>query len=333
LEATVFEGFEGLSSGLDAASSGCFANYEELAEVSSSDEPPHLLDGESEVGEPDGSEGAHSEAESQPTLVQILADVGAHTGWHWPAAPAAAAEFEGLAESTWWAQVADEANAEDEEDQFVEELEPAWAQAAFDSEAELAAQRAKIAATKGRATYGPCGMASHSRQLTAPDAAWGSAQGAAAVAGGRRSRANRRGRQGQPQQASVAASSAAGVKAAAVVECKAAVVEEIGTTTNECGEEVAEALGLLCRGCLRRLLLEQRAEACGIVLECEEHLGDRKMSRSDRAGVRRTLNRSQAHADKVDVELGELEGFTIGEGCECKGIKQDGIEEGTLSCV
>ena len=110
-------------------------------------------------------------------------------------------------------------------------------------------------------------------------------------------------------------------------------MEEIGATTNECGEEAVEGLGLLCRGCLRRLLLEQRAEACGLVLECEEHLGDRKMSRSDRAGVRRTLNRSQAHADKVDVELGELEGFTIGEGCECKGIKQDGIEEGTLSCA
>ena len=56
-----------------------------------------------------------------------------------------------------------------------------------------------------------------------------------------------------------------------------------------------------------------------MVLECEEHLSDRKLSRSDRAGCRRTLKRSQAHADKVDVELGELEDLTIGEGCECHG--------------
>ena len=299
---------------------------ESEAESSDTGRPP-LLDSEgSEVGKPVVEDGDSSAAESLP-------DFGVLAGWRWPTVPAAAAEFEGLAESTWWAQVAEEANAGDEADQFVEELEPAWAQAEFDSEAELAAQRTMVAATKGHATYGPCGMAPHSRQLTAPDAAWGSAQVAAAAAGGLRSRGNRRGRHGQPLQASVAASSTAGVHAAAVVEGKAAVVEEIGATTNECGEEAVEGLGLLCRGCLRRLLLEQRAEACGIVLECEEHLGDRKMSRSDRAGVRRTLNRSQAHADKVDVELGELEGFTIGEGCECKGIKQDGIGEGTLSCA
>ncbi len=77
------------------------------------------------------------------------------------------------------------------------------------------------------------------------------------------------------------------------------------------------AMGLLCKVCLRRLLLEQRAEACGMVLECEEHLKDR-MSRSDRAGCRRTLSRSQAHVDKVDIELGDLQGLIIGEGCECK---------------
>ena len=77
------------------------------------------------------------------------------------------------------------------------------------------------------------------------------------------------------------------------------------------------ATGLLCKVCLRRLLLEQRAEACGMVLECEEHLKDR-MSRSDRAGCRRTLSRSQAHVDKVDIELGDLQGLIMGEGCECK---------------
>ena len=77
------------------------------------------------------------------------------------------------------------------------------------------------------------------------------------------------------------------------------------------------ATGPLCKVCLRRLLLEQRAEACGMVLECEEHLKDR-MSRSVRAGCRRTLSRSQAHVDKVDMELAGLQDLSIGDGCGCK---------------
>ena len=71
------------------------------AESSDAGRPPLLESEGSEVGQPVVEDGDSSEdLEELPTLEQILADVGAHTGWHWPAAPAAAAEFEGLAEST-----------------------------------------------------------------------------------------------------------------------------------------------------------------------------------------------------------------------------------------
>ena len=181
----------------------------------SSDELPFLLDGESEIGEI-GSGGASSGEESQPTLLDIIAEAhasGASLGTGLESAEPHGEElvagngleaeysggfagtFEGLESVEWWQQLAREeaGGDEDVEVSSVEEHEP------LEAESEAAAQQAMRAATGGRAHYGDL---AGRRVLGSVASAWGSAA-KPAVAEGRSSRRSRRERRrAQPQQSS-----------------------------------------------------------------------------------------------------------------------------------
>jgi hypothetical protein len=76
-----------------------------------------------------------------------------------------------------------------------------------------------------------------------------------------------------------------------------------------------EAQGL-CRGCLRKELLEQQASACGLVLQVEELL-DRKLGRNDRALYRRRLAEARALKAMCEERLADLEGPGLCQSCDC----------------
>lgn len=73
----------------------------------------------------------------------------------------------------------------------------------------------------------------------------------------------------------------------------------------------------LCGGCVRKLLMERKASARGMLLQCEEQLEKYTLSRSDRALARRWLEEARALKAKFEKPPAELEGPGLCQGCGC----------------